>query len=273
MRPGDVSDRVKIIVPSRKRSDTIVGHTLRLIPDAIVLVDEVEQDDYEPIVRKGRLWTHPSIQPMPAISNWVFKSWEDDPSVPWYGEKAIALCGDDTIGFFALPGWSSRRYDDPDVLAAVVANAANCAIDAGAYLFGFAANPNPIIYEPSRPLKLGRWIGSPFGLVRGHGLEADVRLPLTGDVDFCLQALLKHRIIWCDSRFATAGLALTNKGGSQHLRSQEQYDRERAILAEKWGQYIRFDTEAVHSSKRYKMGLPALTLQTYVHVPRTQPGF
>lgn len=264
---------VPTVIYSRGRSDSIGNQTLKMLPDSYVLVDEQEAADYERVVKKDRLVTHPSLPALPEIDNWLNDRWENDPTCPWYGVPAMVIIADDNDGFYAVPGWSSRRHRDPEMLLAALTNAANCAIDAGAFLFGFAANPNPVIYEPSRPIKLSRWIGNPWGWVRGHGLVSDTRLRLMGDLDLSLQSLLKHRIIWCDARFATAGIALTNKGGSAHSRSAEAFAKERAILKEKWGQYVVFDTEAVHSSKRYALGLPAMTLQSYCYVPRTQAGF
>jgi hypothetical protein len=255
---------VKVVIPSRRRSDTIREHTLSVFPDAYVLVDEIEADDYEPVVKSGRLLTHPSLTPLGPIQNWII----DNVSDP----EGVAIVDDDTISSWCMVGWSPRRLDPKSTMVAL-RNAAQCAQDAGCGLFGWAANPNPIIYEPTRPLKLSRWLGKPLGFAPGHGLRFDERLTLMEDVDLCLQSLQKHRIIWCDARFATAGVALTNSGGSAHLRSDEAFARERAILKEKWGPYIDFNTEAGHFSKRYAQGLPATTLQTYVYVPRTQQGF
>jgi hypothetical protein len=259
---------VKIVVPSRKRADTIAEHTLSVFPDAYVLVAEEEEKDYAKVskIRQGHLLTHPNLPNLAAIYNHIL-----DEILPL--DDAVAICGDDTLQFHALIGWAPRRIRDPQQAMSVVRNAAQCAKDAGAKLFGFGANPNPICYEPCRPIKLSRWIGSPFGMLHGIDIRFDERLALMQDVDFCLQSLLKHRIIWCDSRFATTGIALNNAGGNAHLRSEAAYEKERRLLKQKWGPYIRFDTVANHSSKRYKEGKPSTTLQTYVHVPRTQSGF
>jgi hypothetical protein len=264
---------VKCVILSKGRSDTIRKQTLSLLPDAYVLVAEEEQASYEPVVKKDRLVLHPNLPDLPQIDHWMNAAWENDPDCPWYGEPALAVLADDCVGFYAMPGWSSRRRNDPDDILTALTNAANCAIDAGAGLFGFAANANPVIYEPGRPIKLSRWIGNPWGWVRGHGLVSDDRLTLMGDLDLSLQSLLKHRIIWCDARFAFGAFALSNQGGAAFSRSAEAFEKERAILKQKWGGYVHFDTEAVHSSERYKKGLPATTMMSYCFVPRTQGGF
>lgn len=255
---------VRVVCMSKGRSDTIGKHTLKLFPNMTLVVDEKEVDDYAPLFRDEQIVTHKSLPTGIDIAIWIAEHFADED---------IAYVGDDQTGLFAMPGWSARRYHDPEVAHAILQNACECATEAGAYVFGFMANPNPIIYEPYKPFHLGRWVAAPFGLRAGHGFTFDRRLRLMADIDTCLQTLLKHRIIWCDRRWCLAGIALQNSGGNAAFRSAEQFATEQAILKEKWGHYIRFDTEAVHSSERYKKGLPATTMMSYVYVPRTQPGF
>jgi hypothetical protein len=256
---------VKVVIPSRRRSQTIGSDSLRLFPDAYVVVHESERDDYRKVVTKrGRLLTH-DVAGLGTILNWIVDNVAD--------RHAIAILADDTTGFYLMPGWSARRVDEPERIMAIIESTAQCAIDAGCGLFGGAQNPNPVQYEPGRPIKLARWVGGPLGMVTGHGLRFDERLSLHVDVDLSLQSLLKHRIIWCDARWCTSGRALSNEGGSAHLRGHDAFEREQAILKEKWGPYIEFDMVASKSSLRYAQGLPAMTKQTYVYVPRTQPGF
>ena len=256
----------KVVCFSKGRSDTIGEQTLKLFPHMYLVVDEAERGDYEGLVPDDHLFTHPGLYPPIRICNFILDH-------PLLGAGDVAMIGDDTTDCFAMPGWTARRYNDPEVCEAVVQNAAENAREMGAGVFGFAANSNPIIYEPYRPIHLTRWVASPFGFTKGHGLRFDERLTVMSDVDLCLQSLMKHRILWCDRRWTFVARALTNKGGNASIRSPELYERERKLLKEKWGHYIRFDTQALHSSKRYKQGLPSTTMMTYVYVPRTQPMF
>lgn len=249
---------------SKGRSDTIGNETLRLWPGLTLVVDEVERDDYAGLVPDENLVTHPSLTPAVAIAQWIMDKYDDDD---------LVYVGDDHIGLFGMAGWTPRRHRDPEVALAVLQNSAECAREAGAGMFGFAANSNPLIYEPYRPFNLARWVASPLGFVKGHGLRFDDRLTLMADVDICLQSLLKHRIIWCDRRWCYIGKGLNNKGGNAAMRSEERFARERKILKEKWGKYVGFDMTAMHSSPRYAKGLPATVMMTYVYVPRVQGGY
>jgi hypothetical protein len=256
--------KLKVVIPSRRRADTIRAESLAMLPDAFVIVDEREYDDYAKVVDKERLLTHPSLTSFGPIANRLIDETPKD--------ETLVLFGDDHVGAVAIPGWSPRRLKPRDI-PAVLMNAAICASDARCGLFGFGRNPNPLMYEPTRPWRLAQWPTSPLGFVPGHGLHFDERLKLMLDVDLALQSLLKHRIVWFDSRFCFVGKALNNKGGNAHLRSDEAFAAERELLKQKWGKFIKFDTTAVHSSERYAKGLPATTLMTYLLVPRVQGSF
>jgi hypothetical protein len=204
--------------------------------------------------------THPSVVGITKICNRVIAETKDEP---------LVMFGDDHTHLVAMPGWSTRRLR-PDDVWPILENAAQCAADAGAGLFGFGRNANPIMYEPTRPWRIAQWITSPIGWVPGHGLRFDERLNLMADVDLALQSLVKHRITWFDSRFCFIGAALNNRGGNAYYRSEEAFANERALLKSKWGKFIRFDNVAVPGSKRHALGLPATTMMTYMNVPRTQ---
>jgi hypothetical protein len=254
---------VRIVIPSRGRSRTIRGDTLRLVPDAYVLVDEREEATYRNVIPEDRLLTHPGLG-LPQIFNYMLDTHPPD--------EPLTILGDDHQHVFAMPGWTPRKLPIGQA-ELLLDNAALCAQEAGCGLFGFARNQNPTMYEPTRPWRLAQWPTSPLGFVPGHGLRFDERLGLMLDVDLALQSLLKHRIVWFDARFTFSGKALNNKGGTAHLRSDAAFARERALLKQKWGHYIRFDNTAVHNSARYAAGLPATTNMTYLQVPRVQASF
>jgi hypothetical protein len=151
----------------------------------------------------------------------------------------------------------------------VLENAAQCSIDAGCGLFGIAQNENPMFFTPTDPIRLNRWVGSTIGFVGDHGLRYDERFTLMEDVDLCLQSILKHRIIWCDTRWRFRNDRLKNAGGSAHLRSEAAFAAERELLRQKWGRYVGFTRQAAHP-ERVRKGLAATTLMTTVRVQRRQ---
>jgi hypothetical protein len=168
-----------------------------------------------------------------------------------------------------MPGWRPRRYRDPEVAMQVLENAAQCAIDAGCALFGFNQCEHPLYFRPQAPIRLNRWVGTVLGHVGDHGMRLDERAYCHGDVDLCLQSLLKHRIIWCEERWAFVELQQTNRGGNTGQRDAESDAEERAYLKKKWGRCISFSTRSVDPDRRAR-GLDATKLMTSLRVPRKQ---
>lgn len=248
---------------SRGRSGTIAQHTLRLFPHAELLVHRSERDDYAGLVPRGRLLLH------------------DEPGFPdliaycldRFGNDHVAYLDDDHVSLVCKVGWRARVYVDPEVCAAVVRATAQCALDAGAKLFGFASNAVPATFRPYLPFRFNALIGTMHGVLAEHGLEVDPRLRLTWDVDLCLQSLLKHRILWIDSRWCLTTGFFSNDGGLASARSQAQFEEEWRVLRSKWGHYVRFDSVAAPWSQRRKLGLPATRPMVYFNVPRAQPSF
>ncbi len=255
---------MKVAIPSKGRSASIRDLSLTLFPDAIVVVDQAEEGAYRQVVPDGRLVLHPgppALGSLAAIRNWIL-----DNVVA--GDGVLVMADDDVSELVSMPGWSPRRYRDPQVVREVLENAAQCCLDAGVGLFGFGQSRHPLHFRPFDPLKLSGWVGSVVGFVGDHGLRYDERLSMHDDMDLSLQALLQHRIIWNDTRWAFVNLRLTNAGGLAAYRSAEHYALERQILRDKWGRYVRFTTKT-RDPRRLKRGLTnAGTMMTLVRVPR-----
>jgi hypothetical protein len=250
---------LRVVIPSKGRSETIRKHTLSLFPDATVLVDEAERDTYAQVVDEGRLITHPGVQPAVRILNWILDNVKAD---------VVVIADDDLIDLRAMPGWSPRRYKgDPEAARQVLEATAQCAIDAGCGLFGFSQNEHPLFFRPQEPFRLNRWIGSVIGFVGDHGLRYDENVTLHEDADLSLQALMRHRIIWCENRWCFVPLRLTNAGGNTGARSADRDAEERIYLKEKWGRYIAFTTRPSWGKRQ-----TATTLMTSLRVPRRQPN-
>ena len=252
---------MKLIVPSKGRSDTIGKHTLALMPWATVLVDEDEAEDYEGVVPAGQLMTHPGITPIVKILNWVLDTVVDD---------VVVIADDDITALIALPGWRVRRYRDPDVARGVLEGTAQCAMDAGAGLFGFNQNDFQLYFDPQEPFRLARWIGSVIGFVGDHGLRYDENCSLHEDADLALQALMRQRIVWCDNRWRFTNLRFTNAGGNTGHRTKAREEAEREYLKEKWGRYIRFSFDTPNAERQQKGIEHSTTVLTSLRVPRKQ---
>ena len=249
------------MIPSKGRADSIGRHTLALFPDATVYVDEAERDTYAEVVNGANLETHPGLVGLTAIRNSLIDRQDKD--------EVLVCVDDDIYQLRSVVGWLTRRFREPEVATQVLEQAAQCALDLGCGLFGFNQSPNPLYFKPTRPWRLDRWIGSLVGYCPGAGLRYDERFRLHGDIDLCLQSLLKHRVIWCDDRWSFYPGRLKNKGGSSHLRTAELELAELQLLKEKWGQYVAFSTVKRWGKGKGRRG-GATSMLTSVRVTRRQ---
>ena len=247
---------MKVVIPSKGRSDTIRKHTLALFPDATVVVDEAEAGDYAEVVPAKQLATHKGLKPIVVILNWVLDTFEDD---------VVVIADDDIVRLTALPGWSPRRYRDPAVALQVLQATAQCAIDAGCGVFGFNQSPHPLYFSPTEPFRLARWVGSVIGFVGDHGLRYDEKLQFHEDADLALQALLRQRIVWCEDRWSFEPLRLTNPGGMTGQRSAAAEKSECEHLLRKWGKYLAFSTAPAWGTRQ-----TSTTMMTSLRVSRKQ---
>ena len=139
-----------------------------------------------------------------------------------------------------MPGRPRRSAPiaDPRVIAQILANAEQMARAAGAPVFGFNANGGDVRkFRNQEPFALSGWVGGAMGII-GRELRFDPTLKMRADIDFCLQAQLKHRCIFIDLRFAFVEQRFNNTGGNAHMRSEERNQRELAYLKQKWGKWL-----------------------------------
>ena len=66
----------QIVVPSRRRLENMPT-IRRLLPDALICVDESEADEYAELC-EGRLLIHPQMSGLPKIRNWIHANVEAD---------------------------------------------------------------------------------------------------------------------------------------------------------------------------------------------------
>jgi hypothetical protein len=253
-------DNFKVVMLSRRRHETIAKHTLKLMPWALVTVEEEEVDAYAEVMPREQIVPHPKFEANAHIRNWIFDTWPDT--------EFLITVHDDLHKLRCLVGWRARTYRDPDLVAELLHNTAICARDAGAHLFGFGNHAGGTVhYQKHAPFRLNGYVRNVIGHVRGHGLRWDPEMKGHFDVDFGLQSLMRHRIIWRDERwvFDDAPLA-SNAGGFSGIRTQAWLDEGRANMMEKWGpRYLRF--VARHDRRKGT----SRTEASMIRVPRRDP--
>jgi hypothetical protein len=256
--------KLKVVIPSKGRAETIGEQALRLFPSAYVIVDERERDEYAAVVPSKQLLTHPGapgLRSLAAIRNHILESVKAD---------VLVQVDDDITALVSMPGWSKREITDPEAIEQLLEVTAQCALDAGCALFGFSPDPNQLHYKPQQPLTLSSWVGTVLGFVGKHGLRYDESLSLHDDVDLSLQSLLRDRIVWRDDRWAFVNHRVRNPGGLASYRSDERYSEQHEILKSKWGPYVGFRSTTSSSQRKAKGLTQGATLTTQVKVARRQ---
>jgi hypothetical protein len=245
-----------VVIPSKGRSTTIRQHTLALFPQATVCIDEAEEAAYRRVLPEDQLLLHPNgVHSLSMIRNFIFDHVE---------AEVLLHAADDITGARCEVGWRPRMIRDPQTIAELIETTAQCCRDAGAFVFGFNQDYMTTHLAPMQPFKLNTWVGTVMGTLAGHGLRYDEEMPFHTDVDFCLQSLLKHRIVWCDTRFVFIARKATNVGGMASVRTAEAYRDAHRRLRAKWGQYVRIAAPPRHGKRRLR------TLSTSVRVARQQ---
>jgi TET-Associated Glycosyltransferase len=216
-----------IVIPSKGRPDTLREGSLQLFPDATVCVGDDEADAYQKVT--PNLLVHPAdVTGIGPLKQWILDH------VP---ERTVVMIADDITRCWALVGFNKRALTDHRQLRRILEVTAQCAEDAGAPVFGFNQAPDVRKVMPQQPFRFSAWVGGVVGVI-GRDVAFDTGLKLRADIDFCLSALVSHRVIWQDLRFAFVHGCFTGKGGNAVNRSQARHEMELAYLQRKWGQYL-----------------------------------
>ena len=147
------------------------------------------------------------------------------------------MVDDDVTHVYSQVGFHKQRIEDADTARAIVERLAILAQDAGVRVFGFQQAARPFTYANFRPFSLNTWVGGLVGIV-GRELRYDTSLLLRADIDFCLQSLLRDRIVLVDGRFSFIHTRFAGGGGNAANRSSERHEREISYLRRKWGPYL-----------------------------------
>lgn len=216
---------MRIIIPSRRRLGKC-RHAFLLVPSATVLVAESEAGDYREFGKS--LHTHPdSIAGIGALDRWSLKH---------YQEKCIVFFDDDITRVICLVGRRRRIITDPASIYVLIHNTATIAESIGISLFSFALNANILSFNPHDPFDLTKAVGPCLGFI-GRRILPDPRLGQR-DTDITLQALLKDRCMWRDTRFYFDHGFQTNVGGNRSVTTKKRWEQDLKLLKKKWGSYI-----------------------------------
>lgn len=201
---------------------------MRLLPSAVVCVEESERDDYAAVVPAPQLITHPMMKGgLPPILNWIM----DHETVP-----ILIIMDDDFQGVQVNTG--SRRFlTDPDEIVAILENAARNCRDLGLGAFSFSRTANVTAIRPDdRPFVPTQVVANCRGMMNG-GRHRKFRLDMHGraDLDWTMRTLLEDRCIYGDVRFFfDFGPIYAGRGGSVGLITPEVFEASSKALKERW---------------------------------------
>lgn len=238
---------IKKVILSRGRALYITTHDI--LTDFDLVVPESELESYSVMVKNASeiIGIPDEIVGLGSVRNWILE---------YYKEEVLIMFDDDIKYCMSTLNFSPVRIENREEIEMIIFNAALNAYDAGAKCFGFSQTCDVRKYSHCQPFLLNSWIGSVVGVI-GRELKFTEKNRLKVDIDFTLQNLKKHRIVWTDARFGFVPTRDTNVGGNSAFRSQEQLEKEIQFLKDKWGKHIKVS----NNKSKYR---------TTINVKRTQ---
>lgn len=240
-----------LFVPSRKRARRVLRHPL--FQAANIIVHESEYDDYAATfaqfrMKPGSLLTH-NVEGLSRIHNRMLAHY--DPA----NENWQMHTDDDYAGFMFLHTFKSSkvRVTDPQKIIDIMTATGAVAKEAGAGTFFFAQTAIPHERHSFNPFRLRGWgMAACMGFI-DPALRFDEALPLSIDIDMCLQAIAKHRFVWQEMRYwgwcdEKGGRTGADPGGLAGIRVPSVMEAAHNYLREKWG------NETITTKGRKKRG-------------------
>jgi hypothetical protein len=231
----------QIVVPSRKRAHNM-ELIRRLLPTALICVDERERWDYAPFVPDDRLLLHPPMDGLYNVINWMQAK---------IASKVLVEIDDDFQCVRGTTG-SMRRITSPTDILAIVENAARCCTDLGLTTFCWSRTANTaMLHAELKPVRPVQPVCNAFGMMgdarhRPYAVEFLGR----GDVDWTLRTLLEDRCVYADCRFYfDCGRVFGGRGGNVGLVTPATFKRTSVELVRKWGRHVSYRAPAFQKNR------------------------
>jgi hypothetical protein len=227
-------------VPSRKRPHNMPT-VRRLLPSAIVCIDEREMADYRPYVPEELLLPHPAMHGFGPVSNWIREN---------VTGEILTMIDDDFLGVEVLTGWrrsgQGGKLRNPEDILAVLHNAARVAKDIGSSTFSFSRNGNSTMLDRTRPIIPMPLLSGCYGIMGpARHRVVDESYPGREDVDLILTTIMVDRFGYTDNRFYfDFGKVFSGHGGNVGLVTADTFAETSRRLKMKWGKHISFTSTA-----------------------------
>jgi len=224
---------LRVVTYSRGRAKT--SSTLKLIPYGDLFVPEAEQEEYAAAAPYRKVYTYPdTIRSDYDANMFVRKHHPDKPKRIWNFD-------DDVTGFFRATGAGPVAVSVEEGMRHVFV-LTQMAIDLGCHLYGLTLFRNILYYRENAPFSLNHYLEA---TAMGYNECPYFAERVIGhwDIDLCMQALAKDRIILSSNMYAI-----------QHDVSRNVLnDNTKKYLENKWGKkHLSFP---LGKNKNYKMNV------------------
>lgn len=241
--------QIDIVIPSHNRAERVLSK--RLVSGAIICVPDSQYKAYKQNNPECEIVAHPdSVVGLPPKLDWIRRNFDN-----------VFYLDDDATGFKRRYATGDTLLNCPDTVREIIEATAHNARAAGAYLFGFAKDPNPMTFNALSPIKLtGFVLGGSTGLLSGSKLYWDTSLQINGDYWISGLNAYYHRLCYKDMRFCFVfEKTFTNKGGLAGVRNSEMLQRHYEHMKASFGDAIvrkKFSRADVRKQKsEYEMRL------------------
>ena len=211
---------VKVVIPSHKRADRV--KTLKLVPDAILCVEERQVDEYRHHNPGVEIVAHPNdVVGLVPKRNWMAR---------YFGD--LFMLDDDVTVFRRLyiECKEPAAIKDPKFIRDRIEELHDLAKLMNVHLYGFGKKVTPVMYNEFEPISLSQCVtGCSYGVIANENTVWNESFKLKED--FLISCYVKHkeRVVLIDNRYNfTQENTMTNSGGLASIRNQDT-ERENVI--------------------------------------------
>ncbi len=221
--------KIKIVIPSAGRPDRVKA--LSICPNADIVVPKKEYNAYRKNYRNETIIAHPDdVLWITAKRNRILDFYFDK----WY--DCVFQIDDDCISLVSMIAEKNEKNKNPSFIENVIYNSAIMAKDLGTPVFCYNNLANVMLYQAFKPFTFKSVMKMWAYWIMNNPIRFDERIKLNEDIDYAMQVLVKHRIIFVDNRYAfEKDKTFGNSWWCSLIRTTElQEESLKIILKKRW---------------------------------------
>jgi hypothetical protein len=227
---------IKVVIPTYRRAGNVT--TIGVVSPCILCVAESDLSAYQEHYPDIEIVTHPDdIIGLAPKRQWIYDHFGN-----------VFMLDDDIINarrLWPMSGTKKATFLTPNEAYAAIQWCGNTAHLAGCYLFGFNKVPNPIIYDPFRPVMLSGYVtGCAIGLLRGSRISYSTESIAVEDFYVAGLNAYYHRKAFLDLRFNfVQEETFKRAGGLGFYRTIDTERQDTLFLRRMFGEAITIKSE------------------------------